>query len=296
MSRSSHKGSCASRRGSLAFDPRSASSAPTAKPSPSPSRDRHGRPGDEMRADRRQLRLPQVREVGDAADEPDHRTDQQDPVERLDAAAAQSPDRYARRDPHDDRDEVVAEELQRLDQLGARRGRPRRSSCGPCRPRPARPAPRSRPGPAVAAKKADGEHRGDEWQPRPAARTRDPRERTVHVDRLRRVSEHDRPLRIDRVHDVGDAPATNRAAARCPSSECGGRAKSRCATPRCAANAAASKRPCSWRSRGPAWCPRASGSDRWPTTADSRRGRADRRGGTAPRRSRARRCRCSSGS
>ena len=176
------------------------------QPEPETERNRHGPTRDEVGPDRRQLRLPQVREVGDAADETDHRADQQDPVERLDPASSQSPDRSGRRDPDDDRDEVVTEELQRLDHLRARAvdlgGRRvdhvdrdqhhQRRDRGPTLP------PRAKK-PAANIAATSGSH-GHPLGP--GTQVSEPRTSTVWAA-YRNATVH---CRIDRVHGCGDRP------------------------------------------------------------------------------------------
>ena len=107
-------------------------------------------------------------------------------------------------------------------------------------------------------------------------------------DRPRRYAERDRPLRVDRVQRPPGRVA-RREAATYPSSGCGGRARSRCATPTLDATAAASTRRCPRRlqARGRA---RARAIEiRRRRTQVLVEARAGRRAGTARRRSRGRR-------
>ena len=80
-------------------------------PGTEPERDRDLEAREQVGTGRRELRLPQRRQVGRAADERDHEPDEDRAVQRLDAPAPQSDHRRDRDDPHDDRDEGAAEEL-----------------------------------------------------------------------------------------------------------------------------------------------------------------------------------------
>ena len=53
-----------------------------------------------------------------------------------------------------------------------------------------------------AAANPEREQRDNRKRPRPPSRTGNPRERPAHCDRLRGITEHDRPLRVDRVERV----------------------------------------------------------------------------------------------
>ena len=133
-----------------------------------------------------QLRLPEVREIGEPAHQ--RRPSPRPAATPYSASArrrAHAPDRDRRpTHPHDHRDEVVAEELHGLRQLRTRARRPRRRSCARGRRRPARRAPRSRA--AAARERAtttpSTNSPRDERQPRPPARSGHPVEPAVHHD------------------------------------------------------------------------------------------------------------------
>ena len=232
---------------------RARSSAPAARPRPSPSATATAPASEQCRADRRQLRLPQVREVGEPAHEPDHRADQQRRRRALRPGAARGPDRDARQRPT------------RSPTRSCRRRTARSSSsCVPARATSAvivcaMSTPTSTTSAAIARfgrdaratknpitnsptiNAAHGHPLG------PGTHSSEPCTTTV----CDAVTEHDGPLRVDRVNDPGIV-AHRRVAATCPSSGCGGRARSRCALPRCDASAAASTRRFPSRSPGSA--------------------------------------------